>query len=44
MELVNLSPYSAERLVVMDARCEETLLVIVKATYDLKTGTPRLHD
>lgn len=44
MQLVNLSPFAAERFVLLDARAEETLIVVVKGTYDLKGGGARLHD
>src|SRR5215831_16051019 len=42
--MINLSPFAAQHLVMTDPACEETLLVLVKATYDLKSGKPRVHD
>lgn len=40
MELVNLTPFAAERAVLLDATGRETLLVVVKATFDLASGKP----
>src|SRR5262245_62048455 len=40
MELVNLTPFAAERTVLMDGKGLERLLVVVKATFSLARGTP----
>lgn len=44
MELANLSPFSAERFVMIDSQGEERLVVVVKATFDLTQTPMRLHD
>lgn len=44
MELLNLSPFAVERLVVGDPSGREMLLIIVKATYAVADGGLRLHD
>lgn len=44
MQLVNLSPFASEHLVLMDANAEERLIVVVKATYSLTQGVVRLHE
>src|SRR5262249_52165415 len=42
--MVNRTPFATQHLVVTDSACEERLLVLVKATYDLKAATPKVHD
>jgi hypothetical protein len=44
MELNNLSPFAAERTVMMDGNGLERLLVVVKVTYSLERGTPVLAE
>lgn len=44
MDLRNLSPFSVRTLVVPDRSGQEELLVVVKATYDIEGGSPRLHE
>ena len=44
MELKNLTPFSTRHLVVPNLRGDEELLVLVKATFDVRGGTPRLHE
>ena len=44
MQIVNLSPFAAEYLVLLDRHGAETLVVVVKGTYDIKNGAVRLHD
>lgn len=43
MELINLSPYEADRFPVVAPDGQERLLVVVKATLDVAGRTPRLH-
>jgi hypothetical protein len=42
LELINLTPYAAERSVTLDTTGRESLLVLIKATYALSTGVPVL--
>jgi hypothetical protein len=44
MELVNLTPFAAERLILMNGEGFEVLLVVVKATYGLRAGVPEVAD
>jgi len=44
MELVNLTPFAADRLVVMNGEGWEMLLVVVKATFALDSGVPVLAE
>lgn len=44
MELINLSPFSVQPLLVMDRYGKEILLVVVKATYMLHGSEARLAD
>jgi hypothetical protein len=44
MDLRNLSPFSARAVVVPDRFGQEELLVLVKATYDVRSQTPTLHE
>src|SRR5438128_2380617 len=44
MELVNLTPFAADRSIAMDGTGREVLLVLVKATFALNDGVPMLAD
>lgn len=44
MQLINRTPYAMERAVIFDRQGRETLLVIVKATFDFSNGVPRVSD
>jgi hypothetical protein len=44
MEFINLTPFAADRLIVMDGMGCEMLLVLVKATFSLDSGVPKLSE
>src|SRR5512139_3370203 len=44
MELINLTPFAAERLILMNGEGFEVLLVVVKATYAIQDGAPVLAE
>lgn len=44
MNLVNGTPFSVASVVALSENAEETLAVIIKATYDVRTGKARLMD
>lgn len=44
MELINLTSYAARPLLLMDLQDRESLVVVVKATFDLRGGAVRPHD
>ena len=40
MELVNLTPFPADRFIALDGRGRESLLVVIKATFTITPGSP----
>jgi hypothetical protein len=44
MEFIKLTPFAADRLIVMDGMGCEMLLVLVKATFSLDSGVPKLSE
>jgi hypothetical protein len=42
MEVINSTPYAMERVVIFDKQGNETLLVVIKATYDFFQEGTRL--
>lgn len=44
MQIINRTPYEMERVVIFDRQGRETLLVIVKGTFDFSNGATRVSD